>query len=363
MLPKLNGYLLIFIFLSFIVSACSESVFISGVKEISAPEKTEELDMERIKCDEIYSEYIAVYDSLIISSCPNAQDYFFYVADLNNNKLLGSFMKKGQGPKEYLSLAPIRRIEKKGDDICALTYEPTRRELLEWNISESIATGKDSVVSLGFYEEPGDGLSLTYNGIYMIGNNKYIGYLQGYFLKNKNIQDLPKYWILKGEKAVPEEEISFVKRKIENDQSIIAPHSLFASVWSINPDNSKIVNAMKWLEQINIMDIKTGNSDSYRVKGSPGEGIFKTRMEDSKLQYEDVVCNQNSIYALYIGSEPSKYEKGMDGQWIHEYDWNGDFIAKYHLQNPIVSLWLDSSSGILYGYDASDDALYRMKIH
>ena len=195
----------------------------------------------------------------------------------------------------------------------------------------------------------------------MIGKRKYIGYLPGFFLKNKDRQYLPEYWILKGENAVPLKGISFVERNIENDQSIIASHSFFASVWAINPDNSKIVNAMKWLEQINIMDIETANSMSYRVKGSPGEGIFKSRMDDSELQYEDVVCNQKSIYALYIGAKPSKYEKNMGGQWIHEYDWNGNFIAKYHLQNSVIRLCLDSYSNILYGYDAYEDALYRIK--
>lgn len=87
--------------------------FISDVKEISVPEENVELEMERINCDELYKEHIAVYDSLIISSSPNSQDCFFYVADLYHNKLLGSFMKKGQGPNEYLGLAQIRRIEEK----------------------------------------------------------------------------------------------------------------------------------------------------------------------------------------------------------------------------------------------------------
>lgn len=80
-----------------------------------------------------------------------------------------------------------------------MTYEPTQRELLEWNISQSILIGKDSVVSLGFYENPGDVSSLNYNGIYRLGKNKYIGYLPGYFLKNKDKRYLPEYWILKGE--------------------------------------------------------------------------------------------------------------------------------------------------------------------
>lgn len=69
------------------------------------------------------------------------------------------------------------------------------------------------------------------------------------------------------------------------------------------------------------------------------------------------------ISSPFSGAKPSKYEKDEGAHWFHEYDWNGELIATYHLQNPVISLWMDSSSDSLYGYDAYDDALYRMKIH
>lgn len=109
------------------------------------------------------------------------------------------------------------------------------------------------------------------------------------------------------------------------------------------------------------MDIKTGSSDSYRVKGSSGEGIFKTGMENALVQYHDIVCDNSSIYALYLGMKGSEYGEDNGNHFIHQFDWDGNFIANYLLSAPVASLWLDPSSDILYGYDASDDALYRIK--
>ena len=167
------------LFTLFILTSCSsESVFTAEVKEIVQPGEVVEITADRIETDHMYSQFFAVYDTLLISSCPNSSDYKFYVSDLTTNQLVGPFMRYGQGPDEYLGLTPIKRIERKGDDLISLTYEPNKRQLIEWNITQSIENGRDSILRIGYYQNPTD-LGLTYSELYRIGKSEYLGYTPG----------------------------------------------------------------------------------------------------------------------------------------------------------------------------------------
>ncbi|MDE6265207.1 MAG: hypothetical protein K2M11_08710 [Paramuribaculum sp.] len=343
------------------LSSCGDSAFTAKVEKTAEPDKTFELNVEKIETDHLYSEYFATYDSVLISSCPNSPEFLFYVSDLKNNELSGAFMRKGQGPGEYLGLTPIKRIERRGNDLIALTYEPHKRKLLEWNITQSIETGKDSIVSLGFYENSND-YDFTYSAMYKIGDSKYLGYTPG-FSQRRIKPLLPTYWVLEGQNAVPTHGISVVKRMIDNKDSQVAASKFFNSTWCLSPDNTKIADAMSWLKQINIIDLATNDVKSYRMKDSPGEGIFEGEMEYASYQYHNVVCDDNSIYALYFGEPLSTYKDTLGCYWLHEFDWTGKFKKKYRLPVPLVRLWVDSSNNTLYGYSTAEDAIYKLKVN
>lgn len=355
-MQKFTLYFLSLIFLC----SCKESVFTSKVETAEYPASATELKMQKLETDEFYSQFFSIYDNLLISSNPNSNEYFFYVSELNNNKPLGGFMRRGQGPAEYISLAPIRRIERKGDDLIALTYEPNRRELLEWNITKSIEKGRDSVKTLGSYKNAND-LDLAYSAIYKIGNAKYLASTPG-FTSYNGTRAVPTYWLLEGIKGEPTQYYSFVKSPISNSQCSIGEDQILDSSWSLSPDNSKIVTTMKWLDQINIIDINNNHIRSYRVNGSPNENIFYGRMENPKYHYQDVVCSDSLIYALYSGETIKEFSETMGCDKIYVFDWDGEFKEIYHLPVPLLRIWLDPSSNILYGYSESEEALYRLDL-
>ncbi len=119
---------------------------------------------------------------------------------------------------------------------------------------------------------------------------------------------------------------------------------------------------MKWLDQINIIDINNNHIRSYRVKGSPNENIFYGRMENPKYHYQDVVCSDSLIYALYSGETIKEFSETMGCDKIYVFDWDGEFKEIYHLPVPLLRIWLDPSSNILYGYSESEEALYRLDL-
>lgn len=349
------------LFLLMILISCGEknSVFVAEVKNVDDSGETIEIEVEQVETDNVYSMLFAVYDSLLISCRPNSNDYIFYVANLKTDELIGSFMHRGKGPTEYLGLNQIKRIERKGDDLVALTYEPVRHELIEWNITKSIEIGRDSVICLGIYKNSND-IGLTYADIYRIGMSKYLGYTHEFF--DDGIYLLPKFSIFDGCETEPDYSITFVNDNISYRDRKASHHSFFSSVWSLRPDNTKIVNAMTWLEQINIIDLDANEVASFRIAGSPDEKLFKTTMENVTYQYHDVVCDDNSIYALYFGDIQKNFDNIRGCYRIHEYDWNGNLKKKYRLPIPILRLWFDSSSDTLYGYSEPEDAIYKIKV-
>ena len=344
-----------------LTSCVRESVFTAPVITISEPDEVVELSVERIQTDHMYSEFFAVYDTILISARPNDTDYNFYVSSIKNNKLLGSYMRHGQGPKEYIGLNPIYRIDVKGYDLTALTYAPHKRQLIEWNITQSIKTGKDSLLLLGDYAEPNE-YDLTYARMYKIGKSRYLGYTTGFFPYGSPRMLLPTYWILDGQDTIaPVNGISVVKDMIYNEESVVSAPGFFSSAWELRPDNSKVFSAMTWLKQANIIDLNDNSVRSYRVDGSPDERIFKTNMEGVVLQYCSVVCDNDHIYALYSGEHTSAFKDNMGYRWIHEFDWNGNFIRKYHLSVPLFFLYMDPATGTVYGYNYDDDnVIYKI---
>lgn len=349
------------LFLSMLSSCSREDVFTAKIEQTAEPAETIELSAEKIESDHLYPPYFSVFDTLLISSCPNSPEYIFYVSDIRHNKPLGEFVRRGQGPDEFLGLTPVNRIERIGDDVVALTYEPHRRQLIEWNITKSIETGNDSILRLGYYKNPTD--CGDYAAMYRIGKSKYLGYTLGgsYYIGSEPLP--PTYWILDGPEAAPVRGISIVKDIIRNENSVISEDSFFYSARSLSPDNTKIVDAMKWLEQINIIDLTKGDVRSYRIEGSPDEGIFDTRMEQAAYQYLDVACNDNFIYALYFGEPHATFKDSMGCYWLHVFDWNGKFEKKYRLPVSLMRIWMDTSSNILYGYSDTEDAIYKLNIN
>lgn len=344
----------------FILTSCETgNNFTADVKEIVQPKEIIEATADRIETDYLYTQFFAVYDTLLISCLPNSSDYMFYVSDLTKNQLVGSFMRFGQGPEDYLGLTPIKRIERKGDDIISLTYEPNKRQLIEWNITQSIENGRDSILRIGYYQNSND-VGLTYSELYRIGKSKYLGYTPGLSLGDNMLE--PDYWILDGSNIDPVQSISIVKEMIPNTESKVPDYNFFNSFVDLSPDNNKIVDAMNWLEQINIICLQNDSVTSYRIKGSPDEGVFRTKTGPSIYQYHDVVCDTNAIYALYYGETIDRFKDLHGCYWVHEFDWEGNFKAKYHLPVPILSLWLDHSNHRLYGYNPEEDALYKLNL-
>ncbi len=341
-------------------SSCGRNIFKSDVRTVKFSNNPTQISVSKINTDHLYSMWFAVHDSILISSRPQSNDYIFQIADIKSNKELGAFMRRGEGDKEYTGLMPILRIEPKGDDLVSLTYDPNKQLLVEFNMTQSVKLGKDSLIRLGYFRNANEA-EMPYTGIYRLDNSKYIGYTPGisFDVDGKNIL-LPTYSILEGSEIRPVKNYSFF-----NSESHDLPTNMssLGSMWYLKPDKTKLVSAMSRLGQINIIDIESDSICSVRIEGSPNEHDLDRPVEDVKWQYHDVTCDDDFIYALYFGKEAENLRERTGCDRIHVFDWEGNFVNDFITPIQILKLWSDSSTGALYGYCEPEDAIYFLDVN
>jgi hypothetical protein len=146
------------------------------------------------------------------------------------------------------------------------------------------------------------------------------------------------------------------KGVIENSTKGVDPSSFLYSTDWLKPDGTKIVQAMKRLSQINIIDIQSDTITAYRMRHTPDFSLFEGTETDFTCYYYLVRADNQYIYALYYGDKldaltPTRFDL------IHVFDWDGHFVKKLKLGKSVRSIWLDPVNNLLYGYDGTLEGL------
>ena len=99
-----------------------------------------------------------------------------------------------------------------------------------------------------------------------------------------------------------EEAVKFPIYKLESVRNDGAkePVGDFFYTWStMKPDGTHIVQAMRKLPQLNMIDTRTGQVIGYRIKGGPDYSLVQTTMSNLTEYYYNVQANDKYIYAVY----------------------------------------------------------------
>ena len=146
--------------------------------------------------------------------------------------------------------------------------------------------------------------------------------------------------------------------------------AMFFYTWDVaKPDGSKIVQAMKFLPQINIFDTHTGNIVGFRMKNGDNFSLLETdpNLKSMNIYYNCVTADNNYIYASYWGKEEwsDRIGAGLPSiNTIHVFDWNGILRYKLTTDRPFFrSIWLDQVRNRLYTMDVNTDELYYLDLN
>lgn len=294
--------------------------------------------------DGIYYGFPAVYDTLIFFCNPNYVENFYDVFNLKNGSYLGGYNPGGLGPDETLAVGPVFQFYKENNDLKTLLLAPNEKELLLWNISQSLQESKtvyDSIIPYDWISEH----SSAYLYISVINENEILAYVPAApKTMDGKTSTLPYYQLrtLYSNKLIRNYPI--FKKCIKSVNST----DFFSSSDCLKPDKSKIVQVMRFVPQINIIDVTSGEVKGYRLDESV-EWPFNEKNNDIleiSTYYTGVQVTDQYIFALY---SEGKNDVEKRPHMIYVYNWDGILIKKIDLKGEYVAtMFLDPVNNLLY---------------
>jgi hypothetical protein len=310
---------------------------------------------------------MTVYDSIMIYWNPMLPDYFYNVFNVDSGKEIGSFCLRGRGPKEATSLNMLFQLFKNGDDIMSLLKATNENKLFFWNISRSLnqkGTVYDTIVP---YANRNRDKSTSYFQMFYQSDSTLLAAVPPMYL-SKFRMTTPSYMrrTIYTDKLLEEYPIYKIT-EFENKKSGLIQFNYFYSYDAIKPDGSKIVQAMYYLPQINIIDTKTGSVVGYRSQESQGFSLFETDMDPLYCYYNSVQADDKYIYATYWGKEVWNSNIGSneipDSRIIHIYDWEGNQVYELTTDRPFFRIYLDPIRNRLYTSDISSSEVAYLDLN
>lgn len=140
-----------------------------------------------------------------------------------------------------------------------------------------------------------------------------------------------------------------------------SPYSYIGSL-RVNAKQNRMVYAYKYFKIIKFMDLegKTVRTLNYQQTGFDDQSLnIADGMDSNITYYMQVLPTQKHVYITYSGRTP--YDVGKDNSkknyymFVEQYDWNGNPIARYRLDQFTTCLTVDENEhrmlGVIYYAD------------
>ena len=347
--------ILFFVIQALFFTACTSTEFNGKIVEFSdkaVEEKT--IQAETISIAEYHTPLFAVYDSLIVFFNNNpASTYNYSIYNLHDKTLVGEFFSKGHGHDEFLSMSPISSFFVEDNDLKTFVYAPNEAKQMIWNVTKSI-NEKQAVYEKSSSYKSMDPYGAAYTNFEIIDADKILSHTSSRPCSTEEGNEeitLPAYHVHDFSNTELES-FSLYNKPIYKDCEIDKT-MFYDAILGVSPDRKKLVEALYFAPQINIVDLKSKKVKGFALKGS--EGIFRFKQEKVPMNvfYLGVQANDKYILALYN----EKDEPTGQSDVIHVFDWNGSLLQKIRLSEPVTNIFLDQKNHILYGAHAEKNEI------
>lgn len=286
-----------------------------------------------------------IRDSLIISL--GRGEHLFSISPISNEDSVLLFCRRGRTYNEPISSLPLSDLY---DDVtgnrCADVFSYNDGKLLVWNVTESIKRESDVFEKISYLN---NGLPLPVLSTQRLNEKLICVYDSGQDPDNPNLLYPPCYKIIDTDSGKVINQFSpFRILRVKTDNLVFSMKTFLSTVDCLSPDKTKLIYAMSYLPVINILDLKTGETKGYRIRGAE-----KFSPSFHRWFFADVQADDKFIYALYSG-------KVFDGRGseipnnLFIFDWSGKIFAEYKLERGYTNLNIDN--GYLY-LSCTDGAL------
>jgi hypothetical protein len=309
---------------------------------------------EKVNINGLYTGKIWAYDTLI-GFFLQLPDYIMNVFNVNTGKFLYSLGKRGMSAEEFNNIGCTGQFVYENSQQHVWIQKDDLKECVLLNLAKQGDTVKrkiDISVDTEFRH-----LDFTY----ILNDSLFLGNSQGEKLFSGDGSFLPPAFHLYN--ARTKELIKSYKPYNALILPSCDPYQMTLVLGSrdcIKPDdNSKLVMAMFSMDQINILDVVTGEIKGYRNKNSPGFDYLKD-IDNLKRYYTDICVDDKYIYGLYLNGKNSQDRMG---NILHVFDWDGNFIRKIVLDKMVLylSMGFDPVNKYLYidALSEDDEEVYR----
>lgn len=145
----------------------------------------------------------------------------------------------------------------------------------------------------------------------------------------------------------------------------------FESLLLLSPTGNKAVAACRFTDRIELFDLTTKKStlikgpENFEVAFKPIKvaGVYMMeRVTKTRFAFISGYATDRFIYLLYSGLQ-HETPHHSDAKYIYVYNWQGNPVKKYLLNNYVMSIAVSAGNHWLYAFDAASGALLKATIN
>lgn len=300
--------------------------------------------VEKIKSDTMFEAEMGTIDFFVVDGkfiYEMAQrDTLWYVYD--DNQFLGAFGLPGRGSDEFLNCIYCGQKYQNGDTLGMWINDMMQQEMKLVNITESLRQNKTVIMKTKRT------IALSLNS-FILNDTSVLA--QQYF--QHRAVDLVTYNPTNGRRN----SISmYVPIKLD-------PFTIYLNHMKIRPAGDKIVSAMCYLNQINILSLK----DSSRIAATAGkinensiDAIkYNWKGQPETYYYKGLDVTDDYIFALYLNQPYDDFPDKPQMVYLHVLDWEGNLHKCFQIDEYLTSISVDAENLQLYGFSIIGEKVFR----
>ncbi|OEK04161.1 hypothetical protein BFP71_11790 [Roseivirga misakiensis] len=318
---------------------------------------------------------IDIIDSLVLM-IDYKMEHAFHFYKISDWSYLGGFGKVGDGPDEVKMPRFHGQFVKKNDETFFWVSDFRTYDLKKINLYDLLATG-DAVPKVRLKLPPV--LTWTYNDIYAISDEEFIGTVEGDVSKEALGVESGRFFSYKSQGDTVTWLPNWPIQETEVDAEKIG--YLYSSFSSFNSSTNQVVSSMKFYDRIDLVDV-INNSVSTLIQNG-NESIKEVDLKDDRYLIPPNAMNYNGfnyattnyIYQLYNKFSESDSKDFFAGRQnaipmyeLRVFDWSGKAIYKATLdKRRLGRFFVDENTWTMYvinnGREQEEDLIisYQLK--
>jgi hypothetical protein len=283
----------------------------------------------------IYAQKIYICEDSIAVVCNKNSEWFLGLYNLNENRLLKNFLRRGNGPGEMLDV----NFYFNNDTIGIEDFQKDRIAIIPIHDAVYNDSYKPELRPLSVLSQ----YKLPYKGR-LLALNPYCFINKEYGIDNNG----PRF-IITDSNYVYEDSSSY-----EYDTFNVSYSTFF-----ISHINDRIVFVNTYKPELEIYDLRLNPlreilgpempSQKYLIEDD-GDVVFLNTIPAAYSSF----CHDESYFYVSFNGNLLSYKNDFDTSvlksWIFKFDWNGNFIDSYYIDHYVTSMSLSNDGRYIYAF-------------